>query len=225
MEMALPVRQRQRPIPQLPPELAPIILAQAPDATTLRNLVLSASCFHKGFFSAPSRILQAVLLNEFGTNVLPEALAMYKSLHLPKAGFEKAREDFIASLVPSSAVPAEWTLSDSLSLTRIHRDVCWFASEFVETFTEPSNEIVVRDCNPLTRREIDRVRGALFRFQLFLNLFPKGQYRSDSDGRKGLFLDKFAPWENEQLATVYEFLLSRLSLGGSEYSIVETSAD
>jgi len=49
----------------LPPELAAFILSQAPDARSLRSLILSALCFYHGFVATSRLILHAVFFNEF----------------------------------------------------------------------------------------------------------------------------------------------------------------
>ena len=193
--------------PFLPPELAPIILSQAPDAPTLRSLVRSASCFYSGFFAEERRILQAVLLNEYGLAVLPEALATYRALRLPQVDFEAARDEFLAGLEGSCQIPEDWHLSDSLALTKIYSDVEWFTLEFAETLRRPWEQNGVRPT------ELDRIRRALFRFELYRHLFPKDHFRPSPEERRELFFDKFSPWENEQLTMIYEFLYRRLSIG------------
>ena len=72
--------------PSLPPELAPIILCQAPDAPTLRNLILCAPSFYHGHRATSKVILEAVLNNEYGSHLLPEALATQLSSRLPRKG-------------------------------------------------------------------------------------------------------------------------------------------
>lgn len=219
----------QRPFqgyPFLPPELAPIILSQAPDAPTLRNLVLSAPCFYHGFLAEEKSILHAVLWNEFGPAVLPEALALYKSSVPPQLNPDMARAEFFSTTHSKPEIPNDWTLSDSLALAKIHCDVNWFAAEFAETILPPSRKVIPEDCEPPTRNEMDRIRRALFRFELYRTLFPKephtfnvGEFdRFDPEEEPKLFFDKFSPWENEQLATIYEFLWNKLSIGLLIYS-------
>jgi len=61
----------------LPPELAAIILSQAPDARSLRSLILSAPCFYNGFCATSRLILHAVLFSEFESALLAIVLAIH----------------------------------------------------------------------------------------------------------------------------------------------------
>ena len=201
--------------PSLPPELAPIILCQAPDAPTLRSLILCAPSFYHGYRATSKVILEAVLNNEYGSRLLPEALATQLSSRLPQEGFDSARNDFLTNLQNKPQMPVDWTLTDSLALSKLHGDVDFFASEFAAHWNEHVDEAVPVDTEPVTRTEMERIRRALFRFELYCNNFPKSLDRPGPDERKELFLDQFSPWENEQLVTMYEYLLQTMSIGQS----------
>lgn len=221
--------------PLLPPELATSILSQAPDARSLRNLILSAPCFYYGFFTTSRRILHAVLFNEFGPALLPIALAIHHCKRLTLVDFHHAasqseewsnqqllretRNGILSTMARQARIPEDWTFSDSLALTELHDDVDWFALEFAATLSGPSEGNAKHECDPLGRKEMDRIRSAFFRFDLYRRVFSKRyryDERPDPDERKEMLLDRFAPWENEQLATAYEYLLHRLSIGLSK---------
>ena len=201
--------------PSLPPELAPIVLCQAPDAPTLRNLIISAPSFYHGYRATPKIILEAVLSNEYGSRLLPEALTTQLSARLPKEDFDSARDVLLTKLQNKPQVPVDWTLADSLALSKIHDNVNFFALEFAAHWNEHVDETIPLDNEPATRTEMERIRRALFRFELYCNSFPKSLDRPGPDERKELFLDRFSPWENEQLVTMYEYLLERMSIGQS----------
>ena len=63
---------------------------------------------------------------------------------------------------------------------------------------------------------MDRIERVLYRYKLYCNMFGKkhtdGRLHS-RDRRRMFFLNKFAAWENEQLATIYEYLFRKLSTG------------
>lgn len=199
--------------PSLPPELAPAILSQAPDAPTLKNLILSGPSFYHGFFATPKQIIKSVLLNEFGPELLPEALATYNSLRLPRIEFDSVREDLLLAIRNTWEMPDNWTLSDSLALSKILSDVEYFTSEFSIAWSHPPKGTITTDEEPITQTEKQRVRRAFFRFQFYCNLFQRHEGRPGPDARKQIFFDQFAPWELEQLATIYDYLLERLSIG------------
>lgn len=94
-------------LPNLPPELAPLILCQAPDALTLRNLLLTAPSFYHGFFATPGPILKAVLTNEFGSRLLPDALATYQALHVSEAGFDNTRDELLSAMQNVPQIPKD----------------------------------------------------------------------------------------------------------------------
>lgn len=216
----------------LPPELAVIILSQAPDARTLRNLILSAPCFYLCFPAASRLILHAVLFNEFGSALLPIVLAIHRceiltlvdlrhvasqrERRINQEILQITRANILNSMVKSVRLPYGWTLSDSLALTELHDDVDWFASEYSATLLGPFPDEVKQICEPLRRREMDRVRSAFFRFELYRRLHLKCRLYEDypdANDNKEVFPKMFAPWENEQLVTIYEYLLQRLSIG------------
>lgn len=216
----------------LPPELTSIILSHVPDARTLRNLILSAPCFYHGFFATSRFILHAVLFNEFGSALLPIALAIHYCERLPlgdlhHAAFQNdkwvkqqvlrdARLHIVSTIARNAQIPDDWSLPDSLALTELHSHADWFASEFAATLTEVSPAESEHKCGPLREREMIRISSAFLRFELYRLVFSK-RYRYEErpgpERRKEMLLDKFAPWENEQLTTAYEYLLQRLSLG------------
>ena len=67
-----------------------------------------------------------------------------------------------------------------------------------------------------TRQEICRIERALYRFEIYCNIFresPKAQYSSVYGEQKRLFFSNFAPWENEQLGCIHDFLARVVSPG------------
>ena len=211
---------RSRVLSKLPPELAHLILCQVPDAPTLRNLLLTAPSFYHSFFATPGLILKAVLINESGLRLLPDALATSQASHLSEAGFDNSREELLSAMQNVPQIPEAWSMADSLALSKIHSHVDYFASKFASNFTQPPEEVIPIDEEPATPTEMQRIRTALFRFELFCNLYRKSpnlpewkQKRPSWSERKKSFLDKFSPWENEQMFTMYEYLRKLVTLG------------
>jgi len=67
---------------------------------------------------------------------------------------------------------------------------------------------------------MDRVDSSFFRFELYRRVLSKRylyEERPDPDETKKMLPEIFAPGENEQLATAYEYLLHRLSIGLSQF--------
>lgn len=202
-------------LPIFPLEIAPSILRQAPDTPTLRNMIISAPYFYDGFHLASKTILESVLMNEYGPSLLPEALATYASSRLSQPGLESARDQLLSNLVAIPRTPEGWTIADSLALNQIYHHVEYFATKFAATCFHSSEESSAMDDKPITRNEMRRIRSAFFRFELYCNLYRRSPNRPTYEERKESFLDKFSPWENEQLFTIYEFLRRALSIGRS----------
>ena len=198
-----------------PVEIAQNILSLAPDALSLRALILSCSFFHRAFIVSPSLILHSVVRNEIHALVLPDALATLATANLSPRKRDRVR-DFLAqaNLFPAS-IPEYWSMSDSLKLSKINSHVKYFATDFGSTLcadlvTGVPNEAPLA----LTLTERHRIERAFYRFEIYCNLFGKHEKNPRStfkpEEQKQMFLDKFPPWENEQLASIREYLCCRL---------------
>ncbi|KAL9122316.1 MAG: hypothetical protein Q9187_001125 [Circinaria calcarea] len=211
-----------------PTELAQAILFHAPDFISLRALTLSSPFFYRAFLTAQKLILNKVLSNEFRASrtILPDALTTFTSARLSLQSDSQIRDDqiksFLLNLHPITALPEIWSLSDFWALSTTHDHVKYFANDFAITLsanplTGASHEVP----SALTPTEMDRVERALYRYELYCNLFGKNhgygrldwpdQRRPDFRDQQRMFFGKFAPWENEQLATIYEYLVRKLS--------------
>lgn len=67
---------------------------------------------------------------------------------------------------------------------------------------------------PLSPTEDFRICRALYRFQIYSNLFFDRPAPLETDGsHKALFFGRHAPWVNSQLGFVYEYLERRVRVG------------
>lgn len=210
---------------KLPIELASIILSYVPNARTLRALVLASPNFYHTFISIQRKILKDVLLNEFDESLLIEALITHRFAMI---SLSVEDHDNIIKQISSSemSLPENWSLSSSLMLSHTLEDVEFFTKEFAGVLTRYTITDGICDSPvTLTKTEIHRIRRAFFRFEMFCNsfrrnlfhpMFPQQPHDSPSTlwCDKGIFrafLKQTPIWETEQLATVYEYLLDRLS--------------
>lgn len=111
-----------------------------------------------------------------------------------------------------------WSLSEALVLSGVYDDVKFFAMDFASTFgSDSTNGIPDNDVRAPTPSEIDRIERAFYRYELFRNIFSKDEEKpsnyANAQEHRELFLDRFQPWENEQLAPVYEYIFDKLSIG------------
>ncbi len=204
----------------LPTELVQVILLYATDAFSLKNLAQCCSSFHRAFLANQDSILQIVLRNEISADVLPDALVTFASARLllgvdfkilPCVPHEE--RDYLRDLRQIAELgPVSWSMPKALAISKLHRDVDFFASEFAATLTtSPIISITSNGSKALKPKEIERIERSFYRYELFCNLLRKGDLDTEDKCRQ--FFNKFAPWENEQLASVYEYLFGTLSTG------------
>lgn len=69
----------------------------------------------------------------------------------------------------------------------------------------------------ISRSEIVRIERSLYRLELFHNRWPRGERKIDGVWPGGpiyfgyYLMTRFAPWENEQLACIHDYLIEALS--------------
>ena len=210
----------------LPLEILQAILSFSCDGIVLRDIVLSSSSFYRAYSAAPQSILRNVVRNELSEGVVPDAIAVVQAFSIPPSN-ESLIRAFLESLHHGPPwTPEAWSLMQSVRLSRINRSVKYFADDFSSTLVaNPITGILDENPAPLTRMERNRIERAFFRYELYCTLFQDQKSRPDSYYQRLLFLNKFAAWENEQLACVYEYLRRKLAIRenpfGGSYLIAE----
>lgn len=212
----------------LPAELKTLILHSASNIPALQALVRSSPLYHKVYLDKRKVILSAVLLRDIGTEILPDALAVYKTSQI---GFDESgrRKDSVQSFISQYKAErgsASLTTCNSLdirtleSLSRLQCVVAKIAIDFCETTlsVHPVTGERIQSQGHLSPNEKRRIYRALYRFELFRVLFtePRGmQIPSesrrcfDSMDQSFLFLSIFKVWELEELACVRDYIIKR----------------
>ncbi|KAI8948488.1 hypothetical protein F4801DRAFT_556711 [Xylaria longipes] len=207
---------RPSPIKELPVELLRMILGVLPDVPSLHAAVLSCSMFYRAFLEAETSITTQVLLNQIDVDVVAEATIASKSALLrPHDPDPKSREailDFVAqNLQQRPAPPTAWSLQKALHLGRLHFHVDALAKKFVATTL--SRHPLNQSSHLVTDQEICRIERALYRFEIYCNLFREvsdvGSPIYDEQG--SLYFAHFAPYENEQLGCIHDFLIRAIT--------------
>ncbi|KND93678.1 hypothetical protein TOPH_01416 [Tolypocladium ophioglossoides CBS 100239] len=105
---------------------------------------------------------------------------------------------------------SSWSLRKALRLGRLHFYVDGLAKKFaMAALTKrPLNR-----SKSIARQEICRIERALYRFEIYCNLFRESRKAQSSvyGEQKRLFFANFAPWENEQLGCIHDFLAQVVS--------------
>lgn len=198
---------RASPAEGLSAELVRMVLSAAPDVESLRAAVVSCPLFYRAFLEAEASVTEQVLLNQIDASVLPDARLAFES--------REGIVDFTTaqSLRERSTLPQTWSLRDALRLGRLHPHVEKFANVFAwESLTKsPLNQSKLIS----TRPEICRMQRALYRFETYFNLFrdPPDVPSSTLEEQRRLFFANYAPWENEQLGCIHDFLVRVISPG------------
>lgn len=209
---------RPSPTEGLSVELVRMILSAVPDVASLQAAALSCPLFYRAFLEAETAITAQVLLNQIDVSVLPEAMAASESSSLRPHDTEPKNGEVIVDFVTQNlrqrpTPPRYWSLRKALRLGRLHIYVDGLAKKFA--MAALTKHPLNRSKSIATRQEIYRIERALYRFEIYCNLFresPKAQ-SSVYGEQKQLFFANFAPWENEQLGCIHDFLVQIVSPG------------
>ncbi len=211
----------------LSPELKCAIFTNLLDVTSVRSLALISSSFYYTFLDAEHLILTQVLQNEISTDLLHGAFAAYQASKIPvwtKPAVHEFLGEYFGKLVPHKA--KKWSLSEALHMSKLHRCVEFFAAKFASVAL--SKNPTTRDSNATPScTEMIRIKRILYRFELYCNLFRKPGFDRMVRGERNcliqpspfrtqeqqdIFFDMFAPWENEQLGCIHDYLIEEITV-------------
>lgn len=213
-----------------------MILSALPDVMSLQAAVLSCPLFYSAFLRAKTSVTTHVLLNRVDASVFPDAIAASESAEVRlqdkrarsqsrsaiwdlssqsreavmepfRSRIRKAIEDFVArNLRQRPTLPKSLSLKEALRLERFHSCVEQLAEQFAETTLAKCPG--ARPQPGTTYQERCRIQRALYRFEIFRNLFggPDRLLPIVPSEKKPLFFDNFPPWEIEQLGCIHDFL-------------------
>lgn len=204
----------------LPVEMKQAILSTAPDVASLKSLVSSCSCFYHCFCGAESSILHNILRRQIGPDLMPLAAIVSESYRL-RPWTKEGALDVLSQLFEHRAL-ASWTLPGASYVSQLHGHVEFFVADFVAT--KLSNETQTKP----SESEVHRIRRTFYLFELYCTLFrarPSKKNRFSKDDLRDLFFKKFAPWENEQLSCIHDYLFEQLSVGTYPQTFIVQSLD
>ncbi|KAK7953507.1 hypothetical protein PG988_014201 [Apiospora saccharicola] len=187
---------RPSPVEGLSVELVRLVLSAIPDVASLRATILSCPLFYSAFLEAEGTITTRVLLGQIDASVLPEAIAALESSRLRLDGGEEiynegaVRAFMDQNLRHRPMVPRSWSLLEALRVTQLHVSVGELVAKFInEATSNPRSFGPDPSVLPAKRSPISPMRLRFYREQ------------------QRLFFTNFAPWENEQLGCIHEFLI------------------
>ncbi|KAI1775897.1 hypothetical protein F4818DRAFT_441174 [Hypoxylon cercidicola] len=198
----------------LPTELIQMIFSCFDDLDTLGAAILCCRTFYNAFVRIEEHITTGILLKQIHPDVMSDAFAVDASRILSDRndGDRKATlQIFLICMLKiktgSLPPPTVWKLSEALPLSRFHNIVSYFATRLLSTALngarEDSREVPRQEA--LTDTEVHGVQRALYRFELYCNMFVGSNLPVAR--QRDLFFSHFSVLENDQLSCIYGLLL------------------
>ncbi|RSM05082.1 hypothetical protein CEP52_006534 [Fusarium oligoseptatum] len=205
---------------QLPPELRLSILTTL-DLNQLKTLIKSSPTFYQQYQYDHRCILGSALHTTLGPVAL-DAYAVYltstvKFYHdYPKVRVPKFLKDYqsLRSSPDSLSWEQNLTESEMSGLAMFHLS---FIQPLIEKYKNWAMTNIANDFEeqkktahaaPLSSTEQLRIMRALYRFQLWCNLFGGFSYMCDREGPPYMFFSLYEPWEVEEISSVHLFATS-----------------
>ncbi|OTB06200.1 hypothetical protein M426DRAFT_21310 [Hypoxylon sp. CI-4A] len=221
---------------RLPLELLRLTLNSLPDVGSLASAALSRRSLNWAFKGDEDRLIRNVLINCIGSDALPEALLVYRTLPPCTVDGTLQRDDSVytnddddelysqtadlfRSLVRPETPSETWTVAmrEALGLSDFHlRAVLPLVQTFFQRCAEaaPPHVSLGDDLlsHPPSRSERERVVRVLYYFELYCRLYRHAHNHSrlfqEYFGKK--FLEKFAPQEVVRLGCIHDFLAGEI---------------
>jgi hypothetical protein len=198
----------------LPLEVWQAIMCTLPDVNSLRSMAITCSSFYQIFTTAETVITARVLRNEMQFDVLPEAVAV---LEVSRAGIRSpadAKRFLSMQLQARSRAPQMITLSDAVSMIKLHGLV----RSFAEDLATQSLFLLTRDAPkyetsepPPSSLELARIQRALYRYQMYSKIFHDLNIYHPSDSETVAWHgSRLSPCEKEQLGCVQLFMETKI---------------
>ncbi|KAM3064801.1 hypothetical protein ACMFMG_008718 [Clarireedia jacksonii] len=204
-------------VADLPCEVIASILKNLDNIHSVLPCILVSRKFYLSYQEHPS-IKKEIVINHITPSLLPYAVAVRAASHLPKP-LSAASIDKILDIIyaPQAQLNAhqgldEMILDDLLHMVRMHDII----QNLVIEFADSAWSILSPDDTDLSTSEYFRFSRAFYRFELLCSLFsyqsPLFSDLEDSKA-KSQFLSRHAPWENEQIGCIHDFLERKMSKG------------
>ena len=200
----------------IPAEIKQLIFELLADIPSLRALISTCSTLYYFFLNSESSILAEVLQRRIPPSLMHPALAILKSSK-PTFWSRQTAEDLITLYTrtdKASSLP-ELNLRNALLLSEMHDHVHFFANRFA-TYALSQHPVGVPRLSavPISPSELCRIERTFYRLQFYCNLMTwRNKGLSNRCEISSVISDGFAPWENEQLACIIEYLVNLLFQG------------
>ena len=205
------------PLESLPTEMLQGILAALPDTTSLEATALTRPRLFHAFKAAENTIVKSVVGCQIGSELLHDALAVHASIKVDDCRIKEV-EAILAQYCVRDQKPfhalQEWTLAQAHILAKTQKNVEYFSNKFIAQITGippfSSETSTASARQPLTGAEKNRIYRSFYRFEIYAKIFESGFM---SDNMQDQHCLNFAPWENEQLCCIKDFLANIITRG------------
>ncbi|CAD6571721.1 MAG: hypothetical protein ASARMPRED_004764 [Alectoria sarmentosa] len=207
------------PFLSLPPELKQAIFSALPDARTVRSLILTCSLLYRTFLDSESRIVESILHTRIGPDLMYDAIIVFQSTTLEPYSNDAAIELLrLYTTQDLTCLSQIWKLRDALAIDGLFDNIEFFTRGFASSAlsSNPVTGLDETSPSPLSILESNRIKRTFYRYELFCNISRERErtrrIQADPWKPQTIFFSICAPWENEQLACVRDYLFKCLSL-------------
>lgn len=203
-----------------PVELRSAILRQLPRVEDIFSAIQSNKSLYEAL-REDSTTVSYVFHKQIDAKLLPYAAAFLELDKTPRN--TPHHKDFSLilekcfSLTPSqvSEQLAQITLREALHVMDLHKTIQRLATKYSAQALAllQDEELLKSSMLSFTPSEIYRIERSFFTLEIYCSLFGQSRSRLSLNDQIDLFFERFAPWENEQLACVHDFLLDELKPG------------
>ncbi|KAI0143081.1 hypothetical protein GGR57DRAFT_369184 [Xylariaceae sp. FL1272] len=200
------------PIESLPLDMMAPLLSSCASLDDLNAIIHSSPILYRGFLTAKRSILLAFLERDLGTGLrdaVALALLEQRKIHQCRGRLTSPAEHIrqVYSNLPLADLATRAISTDLVvRMFQINRSVQflvdWYADSKLPVFATAARAASY----PITPEERYRIATALVRFQIMINLTPRGcgtKYNLDSE--KQILCTVFEPWQMEQAYEMHRF--------------------
>lgn len=200
----------------VPAEIKQLIFELLADIPSLCALLSTCSILYCSFYDSESSILARFLQRRIPPSLMHIALATLKSSE-PSKWSKQTAEDLVTLYTKTDKSPLlpKLNLRNAHLLSETNGHVQFFANRFATKALSyhPVTCLPELVPTPIRPSELCRIERTLYRFQFYCNLMALRKKSRFGRGPSVISFDGFAPWEDEQLACIKDYLLAAAFLG------------
>lgn len=165
---------------------------------------------YNAFRGAEERITTRVLLNHLNPELLHDAICAQETSS-PRETVDILKQ-YLDHQRPLPVL--KWRLSEALSMGKLYDHVHYFATDLASKALAKNPVSGESDIAPTppSQSELTRIERTLYRFEIYCNVF-RGPPNTFLSLRRRWFFFQFSPWENEQMACIYDHFVSVVTPG------------